>query len=799
MSPQNTVLNDFVFSFSGYSNDISFKSIGEKDIDNIETFVRNKLDRRITEKSKRLNYNLTAEDKSCFYGRYVDDIQKFAFNQEERIMILDLVDGIKKGFVSPTNIQKAEIPDINQLWFFKNATSSKPDIIAPPGAKNLLEKIQQTAMKNANRPKQGFRYDNELKRYAVYHRMLAGPLGYNTVQLNLPGCFPSISTTNRYIHRTDHTIIEGELRTKELYDYLVENKQPLWVILSEDATRVSNRVQYDIRSNQLIGFVLATNESTRMPIPFTYKARNACEILNHFSKDLSVAHQVNTVMAQPLGGAPAFCLTVFGSNNIYSSQTVAKRWTFIQKEIKKIGVNVLALSSDSDSKYNAAMRIMSRLGHKTVDSPSGEFFKCGTNTEPPYCIQDYPHLAVRLRGVLLRTIKHPTALPFGKSHIQVGHLQELMNRFSKDRHLLTNTTLNPNDRQNFESVLRICDRRVIELLEKEVEGSEATVVFLQLISNLINVFMDQRMKPVERLEKMWFSLFIVRIWRTYIKKKQKCTLKNNFLSAYNYICIELNAHNLVFILLFLKKNKMTHLFSPHLLCSQPCEKFYRQIRSFTSTYSTVVNCSVKEILGRITKIELQNNISSDEKSGLIFPHALKATNMKNILQFNYDDFPSSDKVESIISGCREKAIEMSERLGLIRKSSKKKDLYCACQITPFEPKKCVSRPAEKNVHESSMDPLDELEVKMMGLSMKNFADKFDRREIEETSPYVEVSNKGKRVVLKKTSLCWWLRKDTGKLSSDRRFRVMSCQKKEAKIMQKRNGNSKTRKRYAKYI
>lgn len=276
-------------------------------------------------------------------------------------------------------------------------------------------------------------------------------------------------------------------------------------------------------------------------------------------------------------------------------------------------------------------------------------------------------------------------------------------------------------------------------------------------------------------------------------------MKNNFLSAYNYICIELNAHNLVFILLFLKKNKMTHLFSPHLLCSQPCEKFYRQIRSFTSTYSTVVNCSVKEILGRITKIELQNNISSDEKSGLIFPHALKATDMKNILQFNYDDFPSSDKVESIISGCREKAIEMSERLGLIRKSSKKKDLYCACQITPFEPKKCVSRPAEQNVHESSMDPLDELEVKMMGLSMKNFADKFDRREIEETSPYVEVSNKGKRVVLKKTSLCWWLRKDTGKLSSDRRFRVMSCQKKEAKIMQKRNGNSKTRKRYAKYI
>lgn len=112
--------------------------------------------------------------------------------------------------------------------------------------------------------------------------------------------------------------------------------------------------------------------------------------------------------------------------------------------------------------------------------------------------------------------------------------------------------------------------------------------------------------------------------------KKSLTLKKNFLTSYCYICIELNAHSLILILLYLRKVNESKLFMPLLYSSQPCESFYRQIRSFTSTYSTVANCTVKERLERINKIQLQNDISSDENSKFKFPKKLKSCDLQSL-------------------------------------------------------------------------------------------------------------------------------------------------------------------------
>lgn len=62
--------------------------------------------------------------------------------------------------------------------------------------------------------------------------------------------------------------------------------------------------------------------------------------------------------------------------------------------------------------------------------------------------------------------------------------------------------------------------------------------------------------------------------------------------------------------------------------------------------------------------------------------------------------------------------------------------------------------------------------------MKNFAHKFDK-EIEATSPYVEIiTDDNKRIVVKKMSLCWLWRSDSRKLSNDRLLRVRYSAKQE---------------------
>lgn len=302
------------------------------------------------------------------------------------------------------------------------------------------------AEKNSLRPKQGYRYQNDIKRLAVYQRILAGPMAFKSLQLNLDGCFPSISTTNRYIHRSDHVMIEGQLRVDELLVYLKERDQSLWVVISEDATRVGNRVQYDSRTNQLIGFVLPINGTNGMPIPFFYKARSADEILEHFSNDTMVATFVNTIMAQPLGNAAPFCLLVFGSDSRYTAEDVANRWNFISEELKQVGIGVLASASDSDPKYNAAMRKNSMLGAEPKEIAMKGIFKCGITLKPPFYFQDFPHVGTKLRNLFLKTISVPRKLRFGKYFVQQEHLKQLMNIESKDKHFLTPNDLNPLDK-----------------------------------------------------------------------------------------------------------------------------------------------------------------------------------------------------------------------------------------------------------------------------------------------------------------------------------------------------------------
>lgn len=231
-------------------------------------------------------------------------------------------------------------------WFDEesdNGNSQIDSIDAPIGAQNLLGKMLQAAKNNAMRPKQGYRYCNDFKRFVVHNRILSGPTAFKSLQMNLDGCFPSISTTNRYIHRSDHAIVEGVLRTDELLVYLKARKQPMCVAISEDATRVDNRLQYDSRTNQILGFVLPINQQNGMPIPMCYKARSMNEILQHFADETPVAHFINVVMAQPLGNAPPFCLLLFGSDSRYTAVDVSKRWDFITNELNKIGIGVLSI------------------------------------------------------------------------------------------------------------------------------------------------------------------------------------------------------------------------------------------------------------------------------------------------------------------------------------------------------------------------------------------------------------------------------------------------------------------------
>lgn len=272
--------------------------------------------------------------------------------------------------------------------------------------------------------------------------------------------------------------------------------------------------------------------------------------------------------------------------------------------------------------------------------------------------------------------------------------------------------------------------------------------------------------PLMRVRKAWYSLFVIRLWREYVKSSPTFTLGNNFMSSNCFNCIELNAHSLVLILLYLEEKNMPQLFTPHLFNSQVCEETFRQIRSFTTVYSTVANCSVKEIIGRLDNIQLQNDISLN--GNFISP--------RSKLQATANDstpiLPSKEEICQEIEICKSNAIAFANEIGLIRK---KREIEMTCPVTSYQSSDWYYLPEEKNI-----PPLPSFGH----IDLRDYSRKTKNQIINETSPYVELYSLNKRMVVKKTSLCWFLRTDTYKLSSDRLKRVktkLTSKKKSSRL------------------
>lgn len=555
--------------------------------------------------------------------------------------------------------------------------------------------------------------------------------------------------------------------------YLSSRSLPLIISLSEDATRIVDRIQYDSRTNQIIRFVPPINAINGLPVPYTYRARNTAEIAEHFVDDCAVASFLNVIMAQPVTSraVPPFCLLLFGSDNKYSSDDVSHRWRFITNELRKLNIKVLTISSDSDPKYNSCMRKESLLGCSSNNLKEYEWFKCGVNSEQesPFFIQDMTHIATKLRNHFLKTKKDPRKLPFGKYFIQMQHLSTLVETFSKDKHNLSASTLNPIDRQNFDNVLRMCDSKVTELLRKNVVGSLATIKFLEIVRGVIDSYMNPTLKPWERIEKIWYALFMIRIWRHFILSQKNLTLKDNFLTLNCYVCIELNAHSLVLCLLHLKNTNMPELFLPHLFGSQQCESLFRQVRSFTSTYSTVANCSVKEILSRISKIQLQSEIAYNNES---FKFPRLGNSYGNSQQRSNCELLGLEEIHTQIEASKTSAIKDAINIGLLGKKEASNAKIYECKINPHLPKDSVKK--QRKPQPNSPEEKNKILMQLHSTLLKNYSEKFENKCIDETSPYTEIfREKGKRLVVKKTSLCWLLRKDWQKISADRLQRVQA--------------------------
>ncbi|KAF5305700.1 hypothetical protein FQA39_LY09189 [Lamprigera yunnana] len=135
-------------------------------------------------------------------------------------------------------------------------------------------------------------------------------------------------------------IVGGQLTMSNLKAFLVDKNLPLKVWISEGATKITTRIQYDASTNQIVGLVQKTNSLIGFLDTFSYSAESVSQIenvitINHVS---SLAY---VIMAQPLSlNAPSFCLSIYGKDNKLTEYEVLLRWRTILKEVEDVGIEV---------------------------------------------------------------------------------------------------------------------------------------------------------------------------------------------------------------------------------------------------------------------------------------------------------------------------------------------------------------------------------------------------------------------------------------------------------------------------
>lgn len=251
-------------------------------------------------------------------------------------------------------------------------------------------------------------------------------------------CYTICFFAAKHIHADKETIVEGELRCKELSEHLNRTHSPRAVFLSEDGTGVICKVVYDSRTNQLVGIVIPLDSTTGIPKKMYIAATTEEEIKKIMQ--LAQSTHIYVVIAQPLSkNAPSFVLQIYGVNNQFQASDVLKRWKHTVSELKKVNIDVIGFSSDGDPKL-----LKSMLNITIFD------INCTTELKSrlllhPICIQDTIHVGTKMRNRLLNP---SLTIQLGNFVATTVHLKILLNTLGKDTHGLVQSDIYPQDRQN---------------------------------------------------------------------------------------------------------------------------------------------------------------------------------------------------------------------------------------------------------------------------------------------------------------------------------------------------------------
>lgn len=453
-------------------------------------------------------------------------------------------------------------------------------------------------------------------------------------------------------------------------------------------------------------------------------------------------------------------------------------------------------SSDADTRLLQVM--MSRTRYDLI--PHTDALKSITervlSNNIPVCVQDTIHIGTKMRNRLLNS---SIVLRMGDRIATPLHLKVLINTVPKEVHGLVNTDIYCEDRQNYRSLEKIMHPRVLQALEENVADSEGTVMYLRLCKHITSSYLQKDMKSIDRIYSLWYAVFFLRIWRKVIvmqsklkpKMENRCTLLLNFITNPAYACIETNAQSLVELILKLRESKSPRMFLTHFFSSQPCEEFFRRMRSMGTANYTKINFTIYDLIHMVCRVELMHriiftnnqivaprmNIATELETEELVEERIDTVSGSGKLNMSKDmpdqllDFPSDELIVETIIKARTDALHKASKFGMNVSAN---DIFtCDLKINPVVPDPLPEPDPEPN-QESDTDT--ETDVEEIERAQENLVEHaMDEMDSSVASPgniNIEVIEEdGSSNPVRISNYVWSMTKSSDKVSADRLKRV----------------------------
>lgn len=308
--------------------------------------------------------------------------------------------------------------------------------------------------------------------------------------------------------------------------------------------------------------------------------------------------------------------------------------------------------------------------------------------------------------------------------------------------------------------------------------------------------------------------FFLRLWRAWLNSVPEYSLTNNCITANAYLCIELNAHGLLNAIFRCIETNSLAFFYPMQYGSQQCESFFRNLRSTSTTCSTVVNCSLLDAIHRIQRIQLQADISvmdfNSEGENIIFPRTRHLNTSYEAQDKNISPpivsldknctLPSYSKIKNILHCAKQDAFHIISMLGMkvdIKKAddiqirnlsntntidghvfNEEQDEKDNLDCEDFSEMSTINSTQQTETEEECdtevLQDLTILSNVTETLELQDYAEA--QANLHSESPFTVVKDsQGKEHVVRKSSICWLFNTKVSKLSSDRLQRVRSSE------------------------